>query len=377
MKRRKFLLGTGAAAAGGASLLGSGAFSSVEADRSIDVDVVGDGEAFLRLAPCTIDGSEHPNGAYVRETPDGTIAIDLSDGNDQVAGDGVNAEALSVFHNVFEICNQGTQDVCVDFELDVPEIPGPVPDRFDFEAGDPAVVFYRGSNREEYISTDGLDVDRAGAISLSIEGGECECVGLEVRAFGFDAGAELFADAELTIRAEAGADCEDGVADPPPGTDPRRLSTGVAEWQVTDLPPNASPPEGESLPYDAAVLENTPDVWVEPESDGHWVDPFGDGGLVSDPGNDEEPYVYELDLQITAGPRTLVIEEYSADNLVDLYLDGDRIGGTEDDRAYETLRSDIPDQTLEAGDHTLKAEVINASGSGNNPTGLLVGARLE
>jgi len=229
MKRRKFVLGVGAAAASGASLLGSGAFTSVEADRSIDVDVVGDGEAFLRLAPCTVDGEEQPNGAYVRETPEGTIAIDLSESNDQVAGDGVNAEALSVFHNVFEICNQGTQDLCVDFTVDVPEIPGPVPNRYDFESGDPAVVFYRGSNREEFINTEGLNVDRPGAISLNIEDGECECVGLEVRAFGFEAGTELFADAELTIRADADGNCEDGVADPGPG-----YSCGVYADAVVD-----------------------------------------------------------------------------------------------------------------------------------------------
>jgi hypothetical protein len=78
MKRRKFILGTGAAAASGASLLGSGAFTSVEADRNLAIDVAGDANAFLRLAPCTLDGEEQPNGAYVHGHSDGTMSIDLS-----------------------------------------------------------------------------------------------------------------------------------------------------------------------------------------------------------------------------------------------------------------------------------------------------------
>lgn len=51
MKRRNFILGLGATATGAAGVVGSGAFSSVEADRKITVDVERDAEAFLTLVP--------------------------------------------------------------------------------------------------------------------------------------------------------------------------------------------------------------------------------------------------------------------------------------------------------------------------------------
>lgn len=49
MNRRTFLVGLGATAAGASGLVGSGAFSSVEADRTVQVDVDRDARAFLVL----------------------------------------------------------------------------------------------------------------------------------------------------------------------------------------------------------------------------------------------------------------------------------------------------------------------------------------
>jgi hypothetical protein len=216
MKRRKVLAAIGALSGGSALLTSTGAFTSVEADRDVAVRVDGDADSYLRLAACTDDtGTEQPNGEYV-VTDDGQMGIDLTSNNQTTGGgEGVNADARSTFDNVLELCNQGTQEVCVDFELNVPPIPGPVPDRYDFVAGDPAVVFYRGSNRDEFVTTSELNVDRPGAINLGT--GECQCIGFEVRSFGFSPGEKIFDAVDLTIRAEAGADCEDGPADPTPG----------------------------------------------------------------------------------------------------------------------------------------------------------------
>ncbi|UWG51841.1 DUF1102 family protein [Halalkaliarchaeum sp. AArc-CO] len=230
MKRRNILAALGTLSAGGAFTVGSGAFSSVSAERGITVNVADDTDAFLRLAPCT--GS--PNGKYVDNT-DGLLTIDLSAGNenDPPGGSGVNPEALSVFHNVFEIGNQGTQDVCVDFEVDVPPIPddADVPDRYEFDTGDPAVVFYRGSSRDDYVINNRLDTDRDGAISLPLQNGSSECIGFEVRAFGFDSGEDLFEEVDLTIRADADADCQ--LAD---GTDPSdpTPTNPLAHWPFDD-----------------------------------------------------------------------------------------------------------------------------------------------
>lgn len=49
MRRRTFMLGLGTTAAGGASLIGSGAFTSVEAERTISVETAADSDAFLKL----------------------------------------------------------------------------------------------------------------------------------------------------------------------------------------------------------------------------------------------------------------------------------------------------------------------------------------
>lgn|GEM_PF-4581132 len=167
------------------------------------VNIVGDANTFPRLAPC----DRSPNGDYVANASSGAMAIDLADGDSGVDGSGVNSEARSVFHNVFEICNLGTQPVCVDFSVDVPAIPNgaDVPDHYDFEDGDLAVVFYRGDNPGEPINVDDLDTDRSGAFRLDV--GKCQCIGFEIRAFGFESGTDLFEGAELEIHAEAGASC--------------------------------------------------------------------------------------------------------------------------------------------------------------------------
>jgi hypothetical protein len=216
MKRRQVLAALGAVSGSGALLTGTGAFTSVSADRNIAVRVADDSNALLRLAPCP--GSD--NGEYV-DNSNGLLTIDLSgsNSNDPPAGNGVNTEALSVFDNVFEIANQGTQDVCVDFEVDVPQIPdgADVPERYDFGPGDPAVVFYRGSSRNDFVISNRLNPDRDGAIQLPLGDGNSECIGFEVRAFGFSSGDDLFQNANLTIRADANANCSLGGGS---GTDP-------------------------------------------------------------------------------------------------------------------------------------------------------------
>ena len=107
MKRRTVLIGVGATVAGGA-VVGSSAFTSVEADREVSVDVAGDEDAFLRLAP-----AGGPNGDYATAGDNGLLRIDLSDDNDEVQGDGLNQNAVTTIRNVFEIGNQGTQPVGV------------------------------------------------------------------------------------------------------------------------------------------------------------------------------------------------------------------------------------------------------------------------
>ena len=108
MERRKFVVGLGALAAGGAAAAGSGAFTSVEADRNVEVDVADDSDAFLAL-----EGKDTPNGnEYVDDDgTDGTLSLDFSETTE--GGDGLNQNADTIIRDLFEIQNQGTQEVVV------------------------------------------------------------------------------------------------------------------------------------------------------------------------------------------------------------------------------------------------------------------------
>jgi hypothetical protein len=109
MERRKFILGVGAAAAAGGTLVGSGAFTSVEADRDVKVQVVGDSDAFLRLAPAeNANGDPTPNAQYA-EQRDGLLTLDFT--STDAGGSGFNPESVTGVAEVFEIQNQGTQSV--------------------------------------------------------------------------------------------------------------------------------------------------------------------------------------------------------------------------------------------------------------------------
>lgn len=115
MQRRKLLIGLGALSAGGAAAAGTGAFTSVEADRDVMVDVAGDASAFLSLSAATDEsGDELPNGEYATENEDGTLELDFTETEE--GGDGLNPESVTVARNVFEVENQGTQAIEVDFE---------------------------------------------------------------------------------------------------------------------------------------------------------------------------------------------------------------------------------------------------------------------
>ena len=58
MKRRTAILGLGGLVASSSALIGSGAFTSVEAERQVDVEVRNDEEAYLALLPTDEDGEE-------------------------------------------------------------------------------------------------------------------------------------------------------------------------------------------------------------------------------------------------------------------------------------------------------------------------------
>ena len=105
MERRKFLLGAGSAAVGASAVIGSGAFTSVQATRSVAVATADDSDAYLAFQQ---DGAT--NSAYVG-TSDGSVFIDLDENS--VDGKGVNPNSTTQINDLFSVQNQGTQPAVV------------------------------------------------------------------------------------------------------------------------------------------------------------------------------------------------------------------------------------------------------------------------
>lgn len=112
MKGKKLFFALGAAS-GGAAIVGSGAFSSMQAERGVSVEVVGDKSALLALEP-----TDGPNGEYASIDDGGMLEVQVSEENDRVEGSGVNPNSWYDLGKVFKITNQGTQSVGVWIEHD-------------------------------------------------------------------------------------------------------------------------------------------------------------------------------------------------------------------------------------------------------------------
>lgn len=96
----------GALSGGGAIATGTGAFTSVSANRDVSVAVASDANAYL-----SIDDTGNANAEYITES-NGELAIDLTGDNEtDDGGAGVNADAVTVLQGLFEVQNQGTQEV--------------------------------------------------------------------------------------------------------------------------------------------------------------------------------------------------------------------------------------------------------------------------
>ncbi|MFC6987982.1 hypothetical protein ACFQJD_03265 [Haloplanus sp. GCM10025708] len=108
----------------------------------------------------------------------------------------MNPDATTVFDDVFEISNQGTQPV--DVWIDVAPVQN--------ENGDPAIDFYRGGDPSSEV------VGQANAVTLDI--GEDICVGLVTRTYGLDPGTSLLfpvsEGAEMLVHADASVSSRGG-----------------------------------------------------------------------------------------------------------------------------------------------------------------------
>ncbi|TKX62970.1 hypothetical protein EXE48_04185 [Halorubrum sp. ASP1] len=172
MKRRQALAALGALGGGGAIVTGTGAFTSVEANRDLSVQVADDSNALLRMA-----AAGEGNDEYVT-TNGGELGINLTGSNPTDAGgQGVNADATTVIADLFEVQNQGTQ--AVDVEV--------TPLSFvDTGNGDTLIV---------------LVVPQTGFPSVTLGTGDTETYSLVIDAF--PGGGDLQVTDTLTVTGEA------------------------------------------------------------------------------------------------------------------------------------------------------------------------------
>lgn len=105
LNRRNVLLGLGTIVAGGGGALATGAFSSVEADRTVSVETAGDDSAFLQLSG---------DGDYVTDDNGDTLTLDLGQAT---AGDGFNENAVTTVEGVVTVTNNAAdgQGITVGF----------------------------------------------------------------------------------------------------------------------------------------------------------------------------------------------------------------------------------------------------------------------
>ena len=107
LTRRNALIGLGTVAAGAGVIGGSGAFTSVEAERTVNVSTEGDASAALSLAAAGTDNSDD----YVT-TPNNQIQLNLS-GTQGGSADssGLNQDAITKIASLITVTNNGSQDL--------------------------------------------------------------------------------------------------------------------------------------------------------------------------------------------------------------------------------------------------------------------------
>ncbi|AXR79659.1 hypothetical protein [Natrarchaeobaculum sulfurireducens] len=140
--RRNTIIGLGVLAGSAGLIGGSGAFDSVEAQRSFDVSVSGDagGQLGITVTNDAIARTEE-SGAGDNEV----IVFSLE------ADDSLNEDAVTTFFEVFDLTNNGSQDV--EARLDLEDVEG-----LTFTVADD------GDNL-----TDGVGIDVGETISVGLE----------------------------------------------------------------------------------------------------------------------------------------------------------------------------------------------------------------
>lgn len=284
--RRTTIVGLGGLLAGGGALISSGAFSTIEAERSVSLATAGDASAFLGLE---ILDEEHV------DMTDGTIEFDII------------ADGRTVFDDLVNVRNNGTQAVTsLRFEF---LVTGAVQDDDEVEK---ALKIVSGGAAIDAVDEENLLVvsDAGGADDNQLTPGEAIPFGIEIDLTAVDI-ERIDGDPDITLRIIA--DTGDVADDPGDGPDPINDFTFVSGPNAFGNQPNVSfsidKAQGEAtitgfrIEIDGAPPPQTPDsfdaysIEADPEisdNDGYVV---GDN-VIHDPltiGGTDDPIEYSID----------------------------------------------------------------------------------
>ena len=179
MKRRNFLVGVGGTAVGASALVGSGAFSRVESDRHVNIQVASDEYAYLGLVPMDTPNANN----YVDTDEKGHLYVDIAD---QPDGDGVNSNSTTWFEGMFEICNQGKDTATVSIDVAGLTFHPSAPEGINTEGGVIADVRDEDGNSIIFDSDDPEWRDPED-YNIELETGECEEMKIVTQTYGIDA----------------------------------------------------------------------------------------------------------------------------------------------------------------------------------------------
>jgi hypothetical protein len=238
MQRRTLLVATGGTVLGVGAVLGTEAFTTVEAERDATIAVTDDANALLALD--RVDGSANSD-EYVR-FDDGTLVIDVTETDEE--GKGLNKNAVTEIGELLEITNQGTQNVGVFIQ------PFETADgvKVDFRAGDGSIVGADSAAR--------LDVGSTLVVEMVIDVGDVDVD---------DDDLEIIRDEEVTIEADADTEPSGSVED-------GQVSTASDLNRIADSEDEDAPLDGD---YELVDDIDASDADLEPIGD----DPNDDGAV--------------------------------------------------------------------------------------------------
>lgn len=126
LNRRNTLIGLGTLAVGGGALAATGAFTTVEANRTVEVQAAGDASALLGFV---IDGSTPGDNSPVVDIVNGLLEIDFAAAGNAgginldarttvgITDDNSNPSSIAAGDEAFKIVNNGGQAVDVNFAI--------------------------------------------------------------------------------------------------------------------------------------------------------------------------------------------------------------------------------------------------------------------